>query len=140
MSENLVLNNLVCFNFYIGWKQIVSIYKEVLGNDVSPQKVYVLETCDPEEKITVWEVARKIGLDSSAISTMIARMEKAGLVFRTHDLEDRRQVFVQLTADGVRFRAQLREKYLELTERINRDMTGQEISILKDITSKLTTN
>jgi DNA-binding MarR family transcriptional regulator len=46
------------------------------------------------------ELAGEVHLSQSALSRVIARLEKAGLVERTMCVEDRRGIFVKLTPAG----------------------------------------
>jgi DNA-binding MarR family transcriptional regulator len=51
-------------------------------------------------KARVQQLASEVHLSQSALSRVIARLEKAGLVERAMCAEDRRGIFVQLTAAG----------------------------------------
>jgi DNA-binding MarR family transcriptional regulator len=46
------------------------------------------------------ELGERVHLTQSALSRLIARLERDGLVIRTMCQEDRRSVFAQITADG----------------------------------------
>ncbi|BAJ27533.1 MULTISPECIES: MarR family transcriptional regulator [Kitasatospora] len=50
-------------------------------------------------------LAATVHLSQSAFSRLVARLEKAGLVERTHCVDDRRGIFITLTDEG-------RERYL----------------------------
>jgi DNA-binding MarR family transcriptional regulator len=134
------LNQWICFNFYNGWRQITSFYKDTLGMDVTPQKVYVLELLELDKKITMNELSEGMNLDSSAVSTLVSRMEKNGLLKRTHGTKDRRTVFVQLTKQGSELRNNLRSKFGSLTDKIGKNISDDEIATLQRIVSKLIVN
>ncbi len=134
------LNSLVCFNFYKGWREVSAIYKDFLGNDISPQNVYVLDVCDLKEKLTMQQLAKKLQLDGSAISTLVSRMEKNGLLKRTHGTEDRRTVFVQLTQEGDQLRKDLREKMGMLTESLNKNLQEEDVKKLQEIVKAIANN
>ncbi|MFI1524677.1 MarR family winged helix-turn-helix transcriptional regulator [Kitasatospora cineracea] len=51
-------------------------------------------------------LAGTVHLSQSAFSRLVARMEKAGLVRRTHCVDDRRGIYIALTDEG-------RERYLK---------------------------
>jgi DNA-binding MarR family transcriptional regulator len=51
-------------------------------------------------KARVQQLASEVHLSQSALSRVIARLERAGLVERAMCAEDRRGIFVQLTAAG----------------------------------------
>lgn len=134
------LGQFICFNFYGGWRQITSFYKHTLGKDVTPQKVYVLELLELDKKITMNELSRGMDLDSSAVSTLVSRMEKNGLLKRTHGTHDRRTVFVQLTKQGSELRDSLRSKFGTLTDNIGNNISEDEIATLRRIVAKLNLN
>ena len=137
---NFDLNQFICFNFYNGWREITGFYKDTLGMDVTPQKVYVLEILDIKEKLTMNELSKKMNLDSSAVSTLISRMEKKELVKRTHGTKDRRTVYVQLTSQGEAVRDKLRDKFGTLTDNINENISKEDIIKLQEIVGKITNN
>lgn len=134
------LNKYICFNFYNGWREITGFYKDILGMDVTPQKVYVLELLDKEEAITMNELSKGMNLDSSAVSTLISRMEKKSLVQRAHGTEDRRTVFVKLTPEGVEARDKIRENFDGLNESMSQDISANDIATLQDIVGKIARN
>jgi DNA-binding MarR family transcriptional regulator len=134
------LNEHLCFNFYSGWREMASFYKDALGKDVSPQNVYVLELCELKERITMNNLSKAMNLDGSAVSTLISRMEKKDLVVRTHGVKDRRCVYVQLTEKGNQFREKLRLQTGVLIENATRGISKDDISKLQVIVKKIAEN
>ena len=134
------LNQHLCFNFYNGWREMASFYKDALGKDVSPQNVYILELCELKDRITMNNLSKAMNLDGSAVSTLISRMEKKGLVKRTHGVKDRRCVYVQLTQDGSDFRDKLRLKTGELVKNATKDISQSDIEQLQVIVGKIASN
>ncbi len=134
------LNQFICFNFYKGWREISSFYKDMLGNDVTPQNVYILELCDIKDKITMNQLSKGMDLDGSAVSTLVARMEKKSLVKRTHGKEDRRTVFVQLTKEGEALRTQLRQKTGLLTDCIRNQISDEDVVKLQEMVTTIAKN
>jgi len=134
------LNQFICFNFYNGWREITGFYKDSLGMDVTPQKVYVFELLDADKKLTMNELSKGMNLDSSAVSTLISRMEKKSLVKRTHGKKDRRTVFVQLTKEGVEERDKIRQKLGGMIEGIGENISEEDIETLKRIVTKISAN
>lgn len=131
------LDNLICFNFYSGWRTVTSIYKEIYGNDITPQNIFALELCEREKKITMGELSKGLNIYNSAISTLVSRMEKNGLLIRTHGNEDRRTVFIQLTEKGDALRKQVREKFDQLNHAMTGNLTQTEIQKLQQIVTTL---
>jgi DNA-binding MarR family transcriptional regulator len=125
------LNELVSFNFYKGWREVKAFYQEFLGNDISPQNVYLLELCDLDEQLTMQQLAEKMYLDGSAISTLVSRMEKKSLLKRTHGKKDRRKVFVQLTEEGYELKQSLQESLHLLGVSLKNNLQEESIRDLK---------
>jgi DNA-binding MarR family transcriptional regulator len=140
MSSSVDLNQIICFNFYRGWREVSSIYKEILGGDISPQNVYILELCELENRITMNQLSIGMQLEKSAVSTLVARMEKKFLLKRTHGTEDRRTVFVKLTEAGSELREKIRSKSDVLVGSIGHGISAEDIQKLQEIVSKITKN
>ncbi len=138
MSDSL--NQLICFNFYQGWREITSFYKDVYGNDITPQNVYLLQLCRLNKGITIKQLSKGMGLDSSAVSTLVARMEKKGLIKRVHGVEDRRTVFVELTQEGASLKEDVNTKSNLLTDSMNINITEEESKALQGIVMKIKLN
>lgn len=134
------LNRFICFNFYNGWREITGFYKDILGMDVTPQKVYVLELLEMDKEITMNELSKGMNLDSSAVSTLVSRMEKKSLVQRTHGTEDRRTVFVKLTQEGYDAREKLRTNFEGLTDSIGENISSKDVATLQEIVGKISKN
>jgi DNA-binding MarR family transcriptional regulator len=79
-------------------------------------------------------------LEKSAVSTLVARMEKKFLLKRTHGTEDRRTVFVQLTEAGSELREKIRSKSDMLVGSIGHGISAEDIQKLQEIVSKITKN
>ena len=137
---SIELNELMCFNFYKGWREVKAFYQEFLGNDISPQKVFILELCDLEKQLTMQQLASKMELDGSAVSTLVSRMEKKSLLKRTHGKEDRRKVFVQLTQEGYDLKQSLQEKLRLLTQNLRNDIEENDIEKLRNIVGTISKN
>lgn len=59
-----------------------------------------LDIIDQTGSITAGELARRIGLTTGAVTTVIDRLERAGLVLRRRDPGDRRRVNIELTPEA----------------------------------------
>ncbi len=68
--------------------------------DMSPSKLHGLLLIQEREKITMKEFARMMSISASTASDLIDRWVKQGLVKRTQDSENRRQIFLTLTTKG----------------------------------------
>ena len=85
-------------------KRIGHMVKKSMGqhfnemNLTGPQDMMMgILSHDGEMKIS--DLSEKIGLSNSTVSGIIDRLEKQGLVERTRSIEDRRVVYVNVSAD-----------------------------------------
>lgn len=95
------------------WREILSVHARTLGEIDRALHPYGLGASDFEvldllassppaegEQCRVQNLAGRIHLSQSALSRLIARLEKDGLVARSVCAEDRRGVYVTLTRKG----------------------------------------
>jgi DNA-binding MarR family transcriptional regulator len=117
------------------WHALLSSYNEVAGPlERALQESHGLTLSDFEtldrltsadcDKRRMQELAADMYLSQSALSRTVARLEKSGLVERTHCQDDRRGVFVELTSAGLTKHTEARETQLQvLTEHLTADAT-----------------
>jgi DNA-binding MarR family transcriptional regulator len=102
------------------WQSLLSSYNAVAVQlERALQEAHGLTMSDFEtldrltsrdcDKRRMQDLAAAMYLSQSALSRTVARLEKSGLVERTHCEDDRRGVFVELTADGFRRHAEARK-------------------------------
>ena len=95
------------------WRDILAVHARTLGEIDRALHPYGLGASDFEvldllataspldgEQCRVQNLVGRVHLSQSALSRLIARLEKDGLVERSMCLEDRRGVYVQLTPKG----------------------------------------
>jgi len=67
------------------------------------------------EKLTITEIGRLTSLAKTTLTSMLDRMEAAGLVERVPDKKNRRQIFIVVTSKAKEYR----EKYDWLADKMN---------------------
>ncbi len=105
-----VLKSLICFNFYRGWREISEFYRRYLPDGISAQQTYVLELCSTEHQVGVGDIARQLEIDVPAISSLLGRMERNGLIRREVLASNRRHTCVFLTEQGAAVRDKVRSQ------------------------------
>lgn len=112
---------LLCFNFYVGWRAIQEYYAPAFPSELNPQRLYVLGLCKAPGA-TVSQIATALHIDDAAVSNMLVRLERDGLVARRPAPADGRCVISIITAKGRRMAgatdAQLRELDRQLSSRL----------------------
>lgn len=81
--------------------------------NVSFPQFFLLAALASEEYLSMWDIAKKMGHTTSAATGLVDRLEKLGLVERTHPSEDRRKIHIRITPKGVEFVAKKREEIVE---------------------------
>lgn len=88
-------------------------------------------------KSTINEVADRVAMDRGGTSRSIGRLEKRGLIKRSHDPGDRRRSLVDLTAKGETLHDRLARAAQDREAEMLGEMTESEGEILVDSLTKL---
>jgi DNA-binding MarR family transcriptional regulator len=102
------LEDQLCFSIYSAEIAIQRAYKPLLdGLRLTYPQYLVLNVLWREDAQTVGGIAQQLALESSTLTPLLKRMEAAGLLRRTRNPENERQVIIALTSEGdsLRFRA-----------------------------------
>ncbi|KRE01172.1 MarR family transcriptional regulator [Bosea sp. Root381] len=102
------LEDQLCFSIYSAEIAIQRAYKPLLdGLGLTYPQYLVLNVLWREDGQTVGGIAQQLALESSTLTPLLKRMEAAGLLRRTRNPENERQVIIALTREGdaLRFRA-----------------------------------
>jgi DNA-binding MarR family transcriptional regulator len=98
----------VCFALSIAARSVLSIYRPILEPmGLTHPHLIMLALCG-QSPLAVKELIEMLQLDGPTLSPMLKRLEAAGLVTRTHNPHDERQLRIDLTAAGRALRQQLR--------------------------------
>jgi DNA-binding MarR family transcriptional regulator len=81
------------------------------------------------------ELGRLLDIDNSAITGLVDRMERQGLVRRTPNPEDRRQSLIAITGQGMDEAARAARVARKTNEAIREGFSPEEIEVFKRILS-----
>jgi DNA-binding MarR family transcriptional regulator len=100
-DELLRLDNQFCFALYSASLAMTKTYKPFLEslNLTYPQYLVMLILWE-QDNVLVKEIGERLFLDSGTLTPLLKRLEAAGLIERTRDPEDERQVRITLTRNG----------------------------------------
>jgi MarR family transcriptional regulator, organic hydroperoxide resistance regulator len=106
-GDPLALERQVCFALSIAARSVLSIYRPILEQMglTHPQYLVMLALWG-QSPLAVKELIDMLQLDGPTLSPMLKRLEGAGLVTRTRDPNDERQLRVGLTEQGRALRQQ----------------------------------
>jgi DNA-binding MarR family transcriptional regulator len=106
-GDPLALERQVCFALSIAARSVLSIYRPILEpmGLTHPQYLVMLALWG-QSPLAVKELIEMLQLDGPTLSPMLKRLEAAGLVTRTRDPDDERQLRIGLTEQGRALREQ----------------------------------
>jgi MarR family transcriptional regulator, organic hydroperoxide resistance regulator len=106
-GDPLALERQVCFALSIAARSVLSVYRPILERMglTHPQYLVMLALWG-QSPLAVKELIEMLQLDGPTLSPMLKRLEAAGLITRTRDSHDERQLRVGLTEKGRALRQQ----------------------------------
>lgn len=115
--DKLKLENQLCFPLYACSKEIIRKYKPFLDPLSLTYTQYItLMALWEEDNITVKALGDKLYLDSGTLTPLLKKMEKQHLILRTRSAQDERNVYIQLTNEGI----EMKEKAIAIPDQIGK--------------------
>ena len=110
MYEQLKLDNQLCFRLYTASRLLTQAYRPLLEplGLTYPQYLVMMVLWEKDNQL-VGELCRRLVLDTNTLTPLLQRMEKEGLVIRTHGIADGRQTLVSLTKKGLHLEEQAKD-------------------------------
>ena len=110
MHEQLKLGNQLCFRLYTVTRLITQAYRPLLDplGLTYPQYLVMMVLWEQDNQ-TVGDIGRRLMLDTNTLTPMLQRMEREGLLVRTHGISDGRQTLVSLTKKGIHLEEQAKD-------------------------------
>ncbi|HVE78177.1 MAG TPA: MarR family transcriptional regulator [Gemmatimonadaceae bacterium] len=105
----------------------IGVYLEAHTRElgVSPREGHILTYLRTYAPAPVGELVRVFGIKQSTFTSMLDRLEKAGLIRREINRDDRRSFLIHITDEG-----------RELAKRVNRRLEALEDEIRKRVTAR----
>jgi DNA-binding MarR family transcriptional regulator len=106
MPQPPEISELLCFAVYSAGHAFNRVYKPLLDEIglTYPQYLAMILLWEKDDQ-TVGELGGRLFLESSTLTPLLKRLETLGLVSRSRDPADERQVRVRLTSEGRALRA-----------------------------------
>ena len=100
-ETSLALDDQLCFSLYAASLAMTKMYRSLLAETglTYPQYIVMLALWQ-NDGVAIGTLGGRVALDSGTLTPLLKRMEKAGLLVRTRDLDDERSVIISLTAQG----------------------------------------
>lgn len=115
-------DGLLCFNFYVGWRAIQEFYAPAFPPELNPQRMYVLGMCQGQGA-SVRQIAAVLHIDDAAVSNILSRLERDGLIRRRRDALDARGVISTTTAKGEKLVAETDQRLRALDQKLARSVS-----------------
>ncbi len=124
MYDQLKLGNQVCFRLYTLSRLITQAYRPLLEPlGLTYPQYLVMMVLWEQDNMTVSEICHRLMLDTNTLTPLLQRMEREGLVVRTHGIVDGRQKLVSLTKKG----KQLEERAKDVPICMSENWAGTEL-------------
>nr|WP_197480045.1 MarR family transcriptional regulator [Paenibacillus swuensis] len=109
-DDVLKLENQLCFSVYACSREIIKLYRPILDELGLTYTQYVTMLALWErDGVTVKELGQQLYLDSGTLTPLLKKLEGMGLVTRTREKADERNVNIGLTEKGAALKAQAQE-------------------------------
>jgi DNA-binding MarR family transcriptional regulator len=136
------LDEHVCFLMDVATRRITKFYNRRLRRfGITYNHLFILTCLWEQEGVNVKDLAKRLCLDSSSLTGHLDRMERAALVVRQDDPDDRRAVRVFLTEKGRQLKEQLQPISQELKKSLQRGVPPKMVrafaAALHHISSRL---
>jgi DNA-binding MarR family transcriptional regulator len=100
-NDMLALDNQLCFALYSASLAMTKTYKPLLEQlGLTYPQYLVMLVLWQQDDVLVKQIGETLFLDSGTLTPLLKRLEAAGLIVRTRDQEDERQVRITLTNEG----------------------------------------
>jgi DNA-binding MarR family transcriptional regulator len=107
---------------------------------VTSQQASVLFMVASGKCVLAAELAREYGIDASAVTRLVDRLEKRGLLKRVRSSEDRRAVRLALTPEGEAIAVRMPAIFTSVTESLMSGLSPEEIGFLKSMLRRVLAN
>ena len=104
---------------------ITDEFKDITNNDM-----HIIEAVGLSGENTMSVVAKKLGITAGSLTTSVNSLVNKKYVTRQRSEEDRRVVFLQLTAKGKRAYEHHREYHRQMTEAVINKLDENEVPVL----------
>ena len=92
------------------------------------------------KRLTITEISHLTSLAKTSLTSMLDRMEESGLIERTPDKQNRRQIFVSITEKAISYR----DAYDRVSEKMNdlfyQGFSEKEVIYFEDMLRKIIVN
>jgi DNA-binding MarR family transcriptional regulator len=122
----------------IMWNMITQQSMADLG--ITATQASIIFTLASGSDLVAADLARKYGIDASAVTRLIDRLEKRELIVRVRSDADRRMVKLALTMRGMVVAEQIPAIFTQVLDVLLARFTPEEVGFLKSMLRRIVTN
>ncbi len=108
------------------------------GLNVTPGQLGILFLLKNRDMQTMGELSIELETDNSAITRSIDRLEKSNLVIRNMNINDRREINISITDEGLREIENAKKVIAEINKKIDKEFSIEELNTFKKNLIKMT--
>lgn len=97
------------------------------GLKVTPSQLAILFILKNKNSQTMTELSLELDTDNSAVTRVVDRMEKSGLVQRNNSSNDRREYHITITDDGIAETERVKKVIAAINRKIENEIPAKEI-------------
>lgn len=117
------VGNMLCFSIYSAGHAFTQMYRPLLKKlNLTYPQFLVMMTLWGQDGFTVKELGKTLFLDSSTLTPLLKRLEVAGLITRTRNPKDEREVLIHLTQEGCALKSQAADVMKCISDAVGLDM------------------
>jgi len=118
-------------------RRLHSELAEQMVSGITGSQFFVLKKISEKGRMTVTEVAERLAVSLSAITALVDRLVKNGLVVRSRDEQDRRLVWLEPTDKGREILGRCIESRKKVAAKYFGRLPGEDIEKLVEIYEKV---
>lgn len=107
------------------------LQERINSHDVTYAQWPALAALSRRKSRTAAELARELQMDAGAMTRMLDRLEEKGLITRARDQNDRRVTLIELTSEGARAVAPIREVLADVLNETMRGFSQEEFEAFR---------
>ena len=107
---------------------LLGVFTREVGMPASRLALVRLLAVSHPDTLGVTEIARRLGIDTSAVTRQVQEMEAEGLIVRHADAKDGRRSSVKLTSKGLRLFEQVHERAHEFERLFGKTVGDEEVA------------
>ena len=113
---------------------------ELAPLDITPAQYVIIVSLASGEVNSASQLCKGVSYDPGAMTRMLDRLEKKGLIRRVRGGDDRRKVMLELTPEGKAVYPQLSAKAAAMLNRLLRGFTKAEVNELEKMLQRMLDN